>query len=322
MARRSFGMKLFLGVVKAISNANKADKRGMPKTARGSQSATKECPRCHDYFKGAVCPYCADKFYALKEMEGRRACEERGVAKATDFLLPIPQGYQIYKRMLFVAGISYRKEDASLFIRDSRQTLEFERELNNPKDKNAIKLIGVTPTSRYFVGYVPKEISKLLVKTGLLDKVEPRLDRTYHGIKDYVEIRFQIIGLKENKKQFDAFLKNQPADADQKIFFKFFGLLIPRGLTTEQAKQTINEHREKLSVHDPSQLEEYYAYMGILEEFDDKEFRSSYEVKKTSNDILNEALYQLKQEGNTYADLDIQDVVDRVIKLKPELERG
>ena len=317
MARGSFGMKLFLGVVKAIGNANKADKKRTPTTSRVSQSATKQCPSCHYYFKSAVCPYCVDKFPAPSEMESRRV----GVAKATDFLPPIPQGYQIYKRMLFVAGISYRKEDASLFIRDSHQTLEFEREPNNPKDKYAIKLIGVTPTSRYFVGYVPKEISKLLVKTGLLDKVEPRIDRTYHGIKDYVEIRFQIIGLKENKKQFDEFFKNKPADAGQKLFYKFFELPIPKGLTTEQATKNINEYREKIIAQNPSRHDEYIAYLHILEEFDDKEFRSSYEVKKTSSDVLNEALYQLKQEGNTYADLDIQDVVDRVIKLKPELER-
>lgn len=223
--------------------------------------------------------------------------------------------------MLYAAGIKYRKEDASLFIRGSRQILELEREPNNPKDKNAIKLIGVTPTARYFVGYVPKEISNALVKTDLLEKVEPRLDRTYHGVKDFVEIRFQIIGLKEYKKLFDAFLKKQPADADQKMYFKFFDLAIPAGLTKEQAKKTINEHQEQLRAQNSLLLEEYYVYLDILEEFDDKEFRLSYEIKKTSRDILNEALNQLKQEGNTYAGLDIQDVVDRVIKLRPELER-
>lgn len=320
MARGSFGMKLFLGVVKAIVRTNKANtpKVSKPTTSRASQSTTKECPRCHCYFKSAVCPHCA-----LKEMENSRSYAERGVAKATNFLPTIPQGYQIYKRMLLVAGISFRKDDASLFIRNSGQTLEFERELNNPKDKNAIKLIGVTPTSRYFVGYVPKGISELLVKTGLLDKVEPRLDRTYHGIKDYVEIRFQIIGLKENKKQFDAFLKNKPADAGQKLFYKFFELPIPKGLTTEQATKNINEYRDKMIAQYPSQYDEYINYLNILEEFDEKEFRSSYEVKKPSMAVLNEALYQLKQEGNTYADLhiEIEDVVDRVIKLKPELKR-
>lgn len=324
MARGSFGMKLFLGVVKAIVRTNKANtpKVSKPTTSRVSQSTTKECPRCHYYFKSAVCPYCAEKLAALNEMEkNRRSYEKSGVAKATDYLPPIPQGYQIYKRMLYVAGITYRKEDASLFIRGSRQALEFELEPNNPKDKNAIKLIGVTPTARYFVGYVPKEISKALIKTGLLDKVEPRLDRTYHGIKDYVEIRFQIIGLKENKKQFDAFLKNKPADAGQKLFYKFFELPIPKGLTTEQATKNINEYREKIIAQNPSQHDEYIAYLNILEEFDDKEFRSSYEVKKTSMAVLNEVLYQLKQEGNTYANLDIEDVVDRVIKLKPELGR-
>lgn len=324
MARNSFGMKLILGVVKAISKANKVDQKRKPKAARESQSATKECPRCHYYFRSAVCPYCTDDTSTLKEMDCRGVSDGGGVAKATDFLPPIPQGYQIYKRMLMVAGISFRKYDASLFIRGSCQTLEFEREPNNPKDKNAIKVIGVTPTSRYFVGYVPKEISKLLVTTCLLDKVKPRLDRTYHGIKDYVEIRFQIIGLKENKKQFDAFYKNKPADAEQKMFFKFFELPIPRGLTTEQAKQIIKEHCKKLEAQDVSLLKEYDAYLEILEEFGDSDFRKEYEVKKPSMDILNGALDKLRQQGHTYTDLcvNIQDVVDMVIKLKPELARA
>lgn len=324
MARGSFGMKLFMGVVKAIIHTNKANTPKVSKPTKVRQSATKECPHCHYYFTSAVCPYCAEKLAALNEIEKNRGSYKgNGVAKATDYLPPIPQGYQIYKRMLYVAGIAYRKEDASQFIRGTLQTLEFELEPNNPKDKNAIKLMGVTPTARYFVGYVPKEISKALIKTGLLDKVEPRLDRTYHGIRDFVTIRFQIIGLKENKKQFDAFLKNKPADAEQKLFYKYFELPIPKGLTTEQAKKNINEYGDKMIAQNPSQFDEYIEYLSILEEFEDKEFRSCFEVKKTSIAVLNEALYQLKQEGNTYADLhiEIEDVVARVIKLKPELGR-
>jgi len=243
--------------------------------------------------------------------------------KAQSFLPPIPKGHQIYASNMLVAGISFRKADALRFIRDSDQTLELERELNNPHDKNAIKVIGITPSSRYFLGYVPKEVSEQIIETGLFDMAKPRLARIYQGDDSYVEIQFQIFGLKEYKKQYDAFLENQPADASQKEFYRFFGLTVSKGLTTGEATRTIAEHRKKLEAEDASKLKEYDAYIDILDEFDDSDFREGYEVKKPARADLNDALNQLKQEGKTYAYLSgsIQEVVNRVIKLKPELER-
>lgn len=242
---------------------------------------------------------------------------------AIDFLPPIPDGYQIYKRMLFVAGITFRKNDAAPFIKSGCGTLEFEREPNNPKDKSAIKVIGITPTARYFVGYVPKEISKRILKTGSFDKVEPRLDRTYHGIVDFLEIRFQIIGLKEHKKIYDSYVEGSPAHANQIMSYKYFGLPIPRGLTAVQAGNCINENLKKLEKEDPSQIKEFYAYKNIHDDFDSADFREMHEIKKPSVVVLNEVLDQLRQEGKAYSYLAQYDfvVVDRILKLKPELAR-
>jgi hypothetical protein len=225
--------------------------------------------------------------------------------------------------MLLVAGITFRKDDATRFIESRCETLEFEWEPNNPKDKNAIKVIGVTSAARYFVGYVPKEIAKRIIKTSSLDKIKLRLDRTYCGVGGFVEIRFQVIGLKGNKKVYDAYFESHPANADQKIFFKFFDLTMPRGLTREQADQIINEHLKKVEVQDACKVKEFNAYISILENFDDLGFREVNEVKKPSMDVLNEALRQLRLEGKTYSDLELDEetLVARVIKLKPELAR-
>lgn len=243
--------------------------------------------------------------------------------KAQSFLPPLPKNHQIYTSNMLVAGISFRKDDALRFIKGSDQALELERDPNNSHDKNAIKVIGVTPSSRHFLGYVPKEVSEQIVETDLFDMVKPRLARTYQGDDGYVEIQFQIIGLKECKKQYDAFLENQPADTSQKEFYKFFDLPVPKGLTTGEATRTIIGYRKKLETEDAPKLKEYDAYIDILDEFDDSDFRETYEVKKPNRAVLNDALSQLKQEGKTYAYLSgkIQEVVDRVIKLKPELKR-
>lgn len=146
----------------------------------------------------------------------------------------------------------------------------------------------------------------------------------FQGSHDYFEVQFQIIGLKELKKDFDAFLENQPVDTSQKDYYKFFNLPIPKGLTTSEASKHIAEHRAKLEAEDKTKLDEYDAYIEILEEFDDSDFIDNYDAKKPSRTVLNDALNQLKTEGKTYEYLsnNIDEVVDRVLKIKPDLERN
>jgi hypothetical protein len=238
------------------------------------------------------------------------------------FSPPIPSGYQkyVYAGNLTVAGIQYRKAEALRFANSSNQELILEREPNNEHDPNAIKLVGVSGSKKYFIGYIPKEISEQIVSTKLFDCVKPRLESIYIGKNDYLEIQYGIIGPKANKKQFDAFLENQPASTTQKEYYKFFSLTVPKGLTTLQAKQTILEHKKTCK---PEELAEWEGFINIQEEFGDSDFRGEYDLKKVSKAVLNEALNQLKQEGKTYSYLseNIDDVVNQVIKLKPELEK-
>lgn len=240
--------------------------------------------------------------------------------KAESFLPPIPQGYQIFVDNTQVAGISFQKSDALRFINGSNQTLEFVREPNNVIDKNAIKVIGVTPKAKYFVGYVPKQIAEQICVTGFFDKVQPRLARTYSGSKNYAEIRFQIIGLKEQINVFNAFLENQPATDWQKQYYNFFGVPLPKGLTTSVAAHTIAKHTSTLG--GSAGLQEFNAYIAIIEEFDDSDFRQDHEVKKPSKAVLDAALAQMLKEGATYQSIDIEDVVDKVIEINPTLQRS
>jgi hypothetical protein len=52
---------------------------------------------------------------------------------------PIPDGFQIFEDRLEVAGIPNYKIAASKFISGKNPYLLFEREPQNPYDKNAIK---------------------------------------------------------------------------------------------------------------------------------------------------------------------------------------
>jgi len=92
-------------------------------------------------------------------------------------------GYKFIEKYVQVKGTQYRLTDIKLFSKKDNVWLEFERESNNKYDRNAIKLIGCSKgffsISKYFLGYVPKEISEELVNKGLLEHTIPRLRRIW-----------------------------------------------------------------------------------------------------------------------------------------------
>jgi hypothetical protein len=118
----------------------------------------------------------------------------------------IPDGFQIFEERLEVAGVSFRKEDATAFATAKEGWLEFERDLGNKYDPNAIRVIGCSKgfsgTERRFVGYVPKEVSRAVVEGGYWGQVRPRLLKTYVGDRGSVEILFQVLGPKGKKYEF------------------------------------------------------------------------------------------------------------------------
>ena len=96
---------------------------------------------------------------------------------------PIPEGYQIYSPALMVQGVQFRKKDAIKFAKlavSKPVYLIFEREPDNPEDKNAIKIIGCISAR--------KEIKKVHI--------------------GYVEIGYQLIGTKDMKHKYKSYKDN------------------------------------------------------------------------------------------------------------------
>lgn len=126
---------------------------------------------------------------------------EDAMSKAEYHLETIPEGYQIYESHLEVAGLARRRVAASRFARGTQQVLEWEREADNPHDKNAIRIFGLYRrffrTKRVFLGYVPRQTAKAIVEADLWRSIQPRLLKTYLSTGGFVEILFQVIGPKE-----------------------------------------------------------------------------------------------------------------------------
>ena len=248
---------------------------------------------------------------------------EGAADEGTNFLPPIPKGFRIYSARLSVAGTQYRHADALRFADGSDQALALERESDNTHDSNAIRVIGVERGTRWFIGYVPRDEAKQVVGSGLAGVVQGRLERIWRSDDGYIYVGFQIIGPKDRKAQYDDFLKGKPADAAQKEFLRFFGLSVPRGLTAGQAAATVAEHRTKLESENKALLDEWEAYEEICDEFNDSDFRSTYDLKEVKLALLKRALDDLTHSGATMRSLadDIDKVVERVLALNPDVER-
>ena len=235
------------------------------------------------------------KVFKKKKPSGGSATIEYGGAKkttgqGTNFSSPIPSGFQIYAGNPGVAGIQHRKAEAIKFANANNQELSLEREPGNQHDANAIKLVGISGAKKFFIGYVPKEVAEQIVSTGLYDTVKVRLKRIYLGEDDFLEIQYDIVGPKTEKKKFDGFIDKQPATAEQKEYLKFFGLPVPRGMTSGQAEEFIGNHKKTSSVEEQ---DEWLGYANIIEEFDDSDFRETYDLKKVPKTVLLEAIEKL-----------------------------
>lgn len=239
---------------------------------------------------------------------------------ATSFDSPIPKDRQIFAKHMPVAGLGYRKKEALNFAKSNNQSLSLQKDDSNEHDSNAIKLIGISGSTNYFVGYLPKELAAQIAGTGLFDCLTVRLVRIFIGNDDFLDIHYQIIGPKDEKKKFDDFLTNQPVDSEQKEYLKFFDLPCPKSLTFGQAKQTIVEHEKNAT---DEVLDEWRGYKNIFEEFEDKEFRETYELKKVSRVLILEAINLLKAQSKacSYLSDNIEEVVEKIIEMKPDLKR-
>lgn len=120
------------------------------------------------------------------------------------FLPPIQVGYEIYYENLEIEEIQDRQTALWQFIQGSNQLLDWEQEPSNPNDPHAIKIFGISEqifsTKHEMLGYVPGDVAKQIVSSGLWPFLQLRLDCIYVGNQGFIAIRFQIIGPIRKKK--------------------------------------------------------------------------------------------------------------------------
>jgi hypothetical protein len=115
---------------------------------------------------------------------------------------PIPDGYRIYADRIEVAGIANYRTDAESFISAGEKWVELQRDPQNAFDRNAIKVIGCKKgffgTKRLMLGYVPRDVARVMVESGVAEIIQARLLKTYLGKGGFLEVLFQIVGPKDS----------------------------------------------------------------------------------------------------------------------------
>lgn len=210
-----------------------------------------------------------------------------------------PANYSRYLTTL-VAGIKFCKEDALRFAKSENQSLLFERDRENKHDKHAIRIIGMANGIRHFIGYVPKETANQIVKSKLENFVIPELARIFYNSNNFVEVRFHVLGPSEFLKKFRDQRDAKPLSAEQRDFFEFFDLPIPRGYKFKDALNFQSEFLKKLRFENPVLEKEFDSYQQIFDDFQDKYFRKDYEIKKPTRASLKKSLISLKNSGYSY----------------------
>lgn len=114
------------------------------------------------------------------------------------FLPPIQVGYEIYYENLEIEGLQDRQTAVWQFIQGSNQLLDWAQEPSNPQDPHAIKIIGISEqifsTKHEMLGYVPGNVAREIVSSGLWPFLQLRLDCIYVANQGAIAIRFQILG--------------------------------------------------------------------------------------------------------------------------------
>jgi len=154
--------------------------------------------------------------------------------------------------------------------------------------------------------------------------------------------RYEVKKLLSNPENASKW-EQRPATILQKEFYRFFSLKAPAALTFSEAKTFIEEferandgdleyHLEDLETDEQIEsfkrnqllLEDWRNFQDIVLEFEDSEFRDSYEIKKPTISIMRRAFAELKKENVTMEEArsDIELVVEKLLQIKPELAKA
>jgi hypothetical protein len=113
------------------------------------------------------------------------------------FKIPIPKDFRIYFNQMEVSGTYFYQEEIIKAFSNNIIQMTIEDEKDSKHDKNALKIIITNKNNeKYHIGYIPKEISKIIAEDKLFDYIAPRLKSINFFNPNNTIVEFDILGLK------------------------------------------------------------------------------------------------------------------------------
>lgn len=130
------------------------------------------------------------------------------MSSSRQFSVPIPKGYRIFFGTMDVAGVSYRKADASKAFLGKSVSLGIEPEPSNKHDRNALKVVafkkGWFLTQKLHIGYIPKDVAAVINEKNLLSVLLPRPKDIWVGDRGGFKISIDLLGPKNEYSKLNA----------------------------------------------------------------------------------------------------------------------
>ncbi|MGB5541500.1 MAG: HIRAN domain-containing protein [Gammaproteobacteria bacterium] len=130
------------------------------------------------------------------------------MSKFTKFRSPVPEGMRIFAHGVEVAEDNHCHRYARKFVKRSKRRVYLQREPENKHDFSAIRVMGESTGwifgARRCIGYVPADLARKLVITGIDAKVEARLRMILVDGKDAVKIRFDLLGPADDYEKYSS----------------------------------------------------------------------------------------------------------------------
>lgn len=197
-----------------------------------------------------------------------------------------------------VVGVTYDNR-AQKFLELGDQNnfnIFLERDPNNPRDKNAIKVMGsaiVGGKKRVEqLGFLSKDTAKALKDEKEIDARPYSVYLPYQGRKFGLRVRILVRSQQYKNKH---------------------------GIETKPKAKVAQPKPEKIT----PEINEEMLIEDIVSEILDPETLEAYNMKKPSRKLIIAAIEELKKEGVTAEEQldEIEELVERILELKPDLEK-
>ena len=127
-----------------------------------------------------------------------RPCTGKCMSRLTKFRYSIPQGMTVYEDDVEVVGVGNPCRHARKFLKRSKRRIYLQREPGNTHEADAIKVMGRSKgwfrEVRKCIGYVPSDIARRLVASGVDSRVMAKLHLVSIRDRDSIQIRINLLG--------------------------------------------------------------------------------------------------------------------------------